>query len=95
MKPKKYYTHVQKEKWAYTMTEMVNRGFTEVRRQECLNQMSYRLAKAREFADVAKQPGPPDDVGEDELLATTIFGAAGSAEACKRSWDSGATFGMS
>ena len=77
------------------MAEIIDWCFTEERRQECLNQIFYRLAKAKEFADVAKQPGPPTDVREDELLATTIFGAAGSAEACKRSWDSDATFGMS
>ena len=57
--------------------------------------MSYALAKAKEIAVVADQPGPPDDVGEHELLATTIFGAAGSSvAACKRLWDSGVPFGM-
>ena len=40
-------------------------------------------------------PGPPEFT-EDDLISTTIFGAASSATASDelRSWDSGATFGM-
>ena len=52
----------------------------EERRQEYLNQMFYKLTKAKEFAEAAEEPGPPiDDIDEDELLATTVFAASGSA----------------
>ena len=96
MLPKDSHTHIGKKKRTYTLAEMIDWCFTEERRQECLNQMLYRLSKAKEFAEAAEEPAPPiDDIDEDEFLATKIFGAAGSAEAYKSSWDSGATFGMS
>ena len=61
-----------------------------------MNSLARNLAKAFDRATEVGEVGPPE-VSEDDLLVTTIFGARATAsdiEAC-RSWDTGATFGMS
>ena len=62
----------------------------------CLNSLAWNLAKAFNHATEVGEVGPPE-VFEKDLLVTTIFGASATAsniEAC-RSWDTGATIGMS
>ena len=80
----------------YSIQAMIDYCGTEERRQECLNSLAYNLAKAFNHATEVGQARPPE-VSEDDPIATTIFGARATAsdiEAC-RSWDTGATFGMS
>ena len=79
-----------------SIQEMVDYCGTEERRPVCLNSLAYYLAKAFDQATEVGQVGPPE-VSENDLMMTTIFGASATAsdiEAC-RSWDTGATFGIS
>ena len=88
-----YYVPESKAKATFTIQVTIDRCATESRKPECLNSLAYAFTKATEFAKTVGETGLPH-VGEEDLLSTKTSAAAGVTSIPRRSWDSGATYGM-